>query len=136
MFRTDKEWLLKKIKEKAEKDKDITAVLVFGSYLSKKGYRDIDVCLVLNKKLSNLKVSKKKLSYQKVSSKIDVQILQQLPLYIKMEVIRKNKPILIKNHGQLFDIARDIIRDFDSFEKHYNDYLEYVKNGYKEKAVV
>jgi len=51
--------ILKKVKEKAEKDKDIIAVLIFGSFLSKKRYRDIDICLVLNKKLSNLKISKK-----------------------------------------------------------------------------
>lgn len=127
---------LKKLEEKAKKDKDIVAVLIFGSYLSKKGHRDVDVCLVLNKKLSNIKASKKKLSYQKISSKIDVQILQQLPLYIKMEVIRKNKPLLIKDYDQLFDTARDVIRDFDSFEKHYNDYLEYVKNGPEAKAIV
>ncbi len=127
---------LKKVKEKAKKDKDIAAVLIFGSFLSKKKYRDIDICLVLNKKLSNLNVSKKKLSYQKISSKIDVQILQQLPLYIKIEVIKKNKPLLIKDYDLLFDIARNVIRDFDSFEKYYNDYMEYIKNGYKEKAVV
>jgi len=127
--------VLKKVKEKAKKDKDIVAVLVFGSYLSKR-YRDIDVCLVLNKKLSNLNVSKKKLSYQKISSKLDVQILQQLPLYVRMEVIRKNNPLLIKNKDKLFDTAREVIRDFDSFEKYYNDYMEYVENGPKAKAIV
>jgi len=67
---------------------------------------------------------------------IDVQILQQLPLYIKMGIIKKNKPLLIKDYDMMCDIARDVIRDFDSFEKHYNDYMEYIKNGYKEKASV
>lgn len=128
--------LLQQIKEKAEKDKDIVAVLLFGSYLSGKGYKDIDVCLILDKKLSNLKVSKKKISYQKLSSKLDVQILQQLPLYIKKEIISKNKPLLIKNYDKLFDIALSVIKDFDLFEKYYNDYLEYVKNGPKAKAIV
>lgn len=127
---------LKKVKEKAKKDRDIAAVLIFGSFLSKKKYRDIDICLVLNKKLSNLKISKKKLSYQKSCSKLDIQVLQQLPLYIKIEVIKENKPLLIKDYELLFDIAKDVIRDFDSFEKHYNDYVEHIKNGYKEKAVV
>lgn len=128
--------ILKKLKKKAENDKDIIAALIFGSYLSKKGHRDIDVCLVLNKKISNLNISKKKLSYQKISSKLDVHVLQQLPLYIKMEIIGNNKPLLVKDYDKMFDIARSIIRDFDLFEKHYNDYLEYVENGAKEKAVV
>jgi len=127
---------LKKIKEKAIKDKNILAVLIFGSYLSRKGYNDIDICLVLNKKLNNLGISKKKLSYQKISSKLDIQILQQLPLYIKKEIINKNQTLLVKDYDKLFDIARSIIRDFDFFEKYYNDYLEYIKNGSKEKAIV
>ena len=128
--------ILKKVKEKAEKDKEVIAVLIFGSYLSKKGYRDIDVCLVLDKKLPNLQISKKKLSYQKISSKLDIQIMQQLPLYVRMEILRKNKELLIKDFDRLFDTARNIIRDFDFFEKYYNDYMEYVKNGSKAKAIV
>ena len=32
---------------RAKKDKDILAVIVFGSYARKEAYRDIDVCLVL-----------------------------------------------------------------------------------------
>ena len=127
---------LQKVKEKAEKDRDIAAVLIFGSYLSKKYYRDVDVCIVLNRNMSNIKVSKKKLAYQKISSKLDIQILQQLPLYIKMEVLKKNKILLIKDYDTVFDIARNIIRDFDSFEKYYNDYIEYVQNGYQEKATI
>ena len=122
---------LNKVKEKAQKDKDVLAVLVFGSYLSGKGYRDIDICLVLNKKLSNLEKSRKKLSYQKIASILDIQILQQLPLYIRIEVINKNKPLLIKDEDKMFDTAREAVRDFEFFEKYYNDYLEYVKNGAK-----
>jgi len=127
--------ILKNVKEKAEKDKDVIGVLVFGSFITGKAYRDIDICLVLNKRLSNLNVSKKKLSYQNISSKLDVQVLQQLPLYVKKEVLN-NKPLLIKDYDKVFDIARGIIRDFDLFEKHYNDYLEHVKNGSKKKAIV
>ena len=127
---------LRNVKEKAAKDKDVSAVLIFGSYLSGKGYRDIDVCLVLNKKLPNVGLSKKKLSYQKISSKLDIQILQQLPLYIRIEVINKNKPILIKDYDKLCDIAREVVKDFEFFERYYNDYLEYVKNGPKAKAIV
>ncbi len=127
---------LKRVKEKAEKDKDILAVLLFGSSISEKYHRDIDVCLVLNKKLSNIDISKKKVSYLKISSKLDIQILQQLPLYIKIEIIHKNKPLLIKEYDKLFEIARGIIKDFDFFEKYYNDYLSYIKNGYEEEVFV
>ena len=128
-------YLLEQIKKKAEKDKDVIAVLAFGSYLSKKHYRDIDICLFV-KNFSNIAISKKKLAYQQLSSKLDVQVFQQLPLYVRMEVLKRNKPIIIKDNELLFNITRNTIRDFDFFERHYNAYLEHVKHGYKEKAAV
>jgi predicted nucleotidyltransferase len=127
--------ILKKVKEKSKKDSKVIAALIFGSY-PKKGYRDIDICLILDKKLSNIELSKKKLSYQKISSKLDIQIMQQLPLYIKKEILNNNKPLLIKNNEKTFNKARDIIKEFDLYEKHYNEYLEQIKNGTRKKAVI
>jgi len=43
--------------EKAKKDDIVLAVAVFGSSLKCKG-RDIDVCLFLNKNISNITMSK------------------------------------------------------------------------------
>ena len=46
---------LSKIIEKAKKDKDILAVSVFGSFARGEKYNDIDICLFLKEKKTNLK---------------------------------------------------------------------------------
>ena len=76
---------LREIIRRAEEDKDILAVIVYGSFARGERYNDIDVCLVLNPgKYSKLELSRKKLDYASlVPSYIDIQIFQQLPLYIK-----------------------------------------------------
>lgn len=56
---------LKKIIEKAKKDKDVVAVILFGSYVTKKTRpSDTDVCIMLKpKKFTNLFMGNKKLEY-------------------------------------------------------------------------
>lgn len=127
---------IQKILKKAKTDKQILAVLQFGSSLSSKNHRDIDVCLVMQKKEPNINISKKKLSYQKLSNKIDLQVFQQLPLYVKKEILNKNKILLSKNKDKLFDLARETIKEYDYYQKYYLDYMEYLKHGTKAKAIV
>ncbi len=128
--------ILNKVIKKAKKDKEVLAVLLFGSSVSKKEFRDIDVCLVLTKENSNLKMSKKKLEYQKISDKIDIQIFQQLPLYVQKEIIKNNKVILIKDYETLFDMVRKVNNRYEDYKKYYFDYLEYVKHGSEAKTFV
>ena len=51
-----------KIIGKAKKDKQVIAVALFGSSLNGKG-RDIDICIILDRKYSNLEMSKKRLYF-------------------------------------------------------------------------
>lgn len=119
------------ILRKAKKDKDVLAVALFGSYAQgKKYYRDIDVCLFLNKKISNLEMSKKYLSYAGVVlDKIDLSIFQQLPLYIRMRVIKEGKIILSKNDSLLYGLVFNTIKEFEMYEKLYKMYLKKVEDG-------
>ena len=120
---------IKKILEEAKKDKQIIAVALFGSSLKGKG-RDIDICLFLDKKYSNLEMSKKRLSFLKnVSDKFDVQIFQQLPIYIRIRIIKEHKILLVKNENLLYEIAFDTIKEFGSFRKLYEMYLDKIENG-------
>lgn len=128
--------VLEKVKEKAKSDRDILAVLVFGSSAFGNSGRDIDLCLVPVKKLSNLAASKKRVAYQKISDKLDVHILDQLPLYVRKEVISHNQPLIIKNEDILTEKARLVIKDYGFFEKHYEGYLRSMKDGTGKKASV
>ena len=52
----------------------------------------------------------------------DIHIFQQLPLYVRVEVLKGNV-VYCKNHDFLYDIARNTVKDFDSFKHRYYDYI-------------
>ena len=58
----------------------------------------------------------------KLSDKFDVHIFQDLPLYVKKEVL-KGKVLYAKDLTFLYDMAYDIIRKFEQFKKYYYDYI-------------
>jgi len=123
-------FLPKKFLTEVKKDKEVIAVLVFGSYARGEQHRDIDVCLILDKKYDNLAMSKKRLYHSgELSDKIDLHIFQQLPIYIKTRIIGEGKILLLKKEDRLYEIAFETMKEFDSFEKLYNMYLDKVENG-------
>jgi len=110
--------------QEAENDGEVVAVLVFGSYARREEHRDIDVCLVLDKKYSNLNMSKKKLKYSSIlSSKSDVHVFQQLPIYIRKRILKDNKVVLCKDEDFLYEIALSTIKEFEFYKKIYYNYL-------------
>ncbi len=116
---------LKKIVEKAEKDSDVLAVIVFGSYARNEKFLDIDVCIVLKPgKHSPLFLSKKRLEYLTDFPDIDIQIYQQLPLYIKIRILKEGKVLYCKNEDLLYDLAFSTIKDFEYYKPIYFSYLE------------
>ena len=121
--------LNKDFRKNIDKDKEAIAVLIFGSYArNEDNYRDIDICIVLDKKYSNLNMSRKKLKYTSLlSKKYDVHIFQQLPLYIRNRILKDCKIIICKNEDLLYDTAFLTIKEFNTYSRIYYDYLEAVK---------
>ena len=119
--------------KQAKTDGKITAVALFGSSLKGKG-RDIDICIFMDKKYSNLEMSKKQLDFMKnAKSNFDIQIFQQLPIYIRMRILKEGRILLDKNPEFLYNLAFDTIKEFEFFRKSYEIYLEEVKNGSRKK---
>lgn len=120
---------IQKVISHAEKNKQIIAIALFGSSLNSKG-RDIDICIFLDKKYSNLEMSKIRLEFLKrVSNKFDIQIFQQLPIYIRARIIKKHKILLCKNSDLLYETAFNTTKEFGFFKKIYDNYLNSIKNG-------
>ncbi|MBS3080118.1 nucleotidyltransferase domain-containing protein [Candidatus Pacearchaeota archaeon] len=121
---------IKKKLNTLKKDKQIIAVLLFGSYINNRLYaRDIDVCLVLSKKYTNKEMTNKRIKYYSIlPNKFDIQIFQQLPLFIRRRILEEGKIIFCKDEDKLYDIAYETIKEFNLFEKAYNYYLKEVKN--------
>ncbi len=119
---------INKIIKKAKKDRDVLAVALFGSSLKGKG-RDVDICIFLKEKLGNLEMSKKGLEFLAgLPDKFDVNIFQQLPVYIRARIL-KGKILFVKDEDALYEIAFSTIKEFESYKKLYEMYLENVKNG-------
>lgn len=122
---------LEMIKQKVREDEDVLALLSFGSYARGEKYSDIDLCIVLNPgSYDELYLSKKKLEYLTLlGPAFDVQIFQQLPIYIKIRVLGDGKVAFCRDEPSLYDLAFQTIRDFESFDAVYHSYLGAVASG-------
>ncbi len=120
---------IKNIIEKAKKTKRIVAVAVFGSSAKGKNHRDVDICIFLDKEYSNLQMSKIRLDFLKnLKEEFDIQIFQQLPVYIRIRILKEGKVLLCKDSDLLYEIAFTAIKEFGFYKKVYDMYLNEVKN--------
>lgn len=84
----DQEEVTRLVKKEVLKDKEVLAAILFGSF-PQEGFSDIDVCIVLYPgKYENLYLSEKKLKLMMALGDFDIQIFQQLPLYIRIRVLK------------------------------------------------
>lgn len=118
---------LKKLVSKAEKDRDVLAVVIYGSYARGEKYGDIDVCLVLDPQV-HANAFEKRLGYSGHRN-IDVNIFQALPLYIQKRILQEGIVALCKDEDALYDIAIKAVKEFELFKPKYELYLEGVANG-------
>jgi len=118
---------LEKLTEKIEKDSDALAVVLFGSYARNERFSDVDVCIVLKpRKFAHLYLSRKRLRYSIAFPNLDIQIFQQLPLPLRMRILKEGKVMLCKDEDLLYDLAFSTIKEFELFKPIYLSYLESV----------
>lgn len=112
----------------AKLDEEILAVILFGSSARRENlrYSDVDICLILKPQGYSAKyLSSKKLKYLKEFN-LDIQIFQQLPIYIKKRVVKEGKILFCKDENEMYKIAFKTIEEFTDFEHIYRDYLKEV----------
>ena len=119
------------ITEQVKNDPDILALFLYGSTARAEQNRqsDVDICLVLMPgSYTPLSLSHKKLSYLK-SFDLDIQVFQQLPLYIKSTILKEGRLLHCKDEDALYDLSFQVIREFSDFEHIYRDYLKEVSDA-------
>ena len=119
--------------KKAKKDKDILAVLLFGSRVKNEAHEnsDIDVCLVLHPgKYENIVLTDKRLEYSSgYDQEMDIQVYQQLPLYIRKRVLENHKILYCKKDSDLYEIAFKTLDEYEFMRKFYEDYFKEAVNA-------
>ncbi len=111
------------VEKEVLKDKEVLAAILFGSF-PQEGFSDIDVCIVLYPgKYENLYLSEKKLELMVALPDFDVQIFQQLPMYIRVRVL-KGEVIFCRDEKMLYEVAVQTIKEFEDYKKIYDEYLQ------------
>jgi predicted nucleotidyltransferase len=119
------------IVEKVKNDPEVLALFLFGSSARNEECEqsDVDLCIVLMPGTYPPKeLSQKKLDYLK-STDLDIQVFQQLPIYIKKRIIKEGKVLYCKDDDALYDLCFAAIREFADFEHIYRHYLAEVADG-------
>lgn len=113
---------MKKLKEMPDFSR-VRFVILYGSQALGKAnpMSDYDFAIYLDlpkDKRYNFRI---KLSGE-LSDKYDVHIFQDLPLYVKNDVL-KGEVIYAKDERFVYDVAYRTIKEFDRFKKYYYDYI-------------
>ena len=58
----------------------------------------------------------------RLSNKFDIQMFQDLPLYIRKDIVSSGKPLYYKDYETIFDEYLRTIKGYEEFEKHLNYY--------------
>jgi len=54
----------------------------------------------------------------------DIQIFQQLPLYIQVRILKEGKILFCKDEDELYELALQTVKSFESYKKIYYAYLD------------
>lgn len=127
----DRERHVERLLQRAGDDADVLAVLLYGSAArgEASATSDIDLCLVLvPTRRTAAQMSAKRLEYlQEVD--LDVQVFQQLPLYIRQRVLKDGRVLFVRDEDQLYEVAFRTIQAFDDFRPRYEAYLNEVSRA-------
>ncbi len=118
------EKILKEVKEKAEKDENIIAVYLFGSYVSgEKYFNDIDIAFLVKDKAKFDK------NIYKLADNLDLAVMQDLPLNIQMRIFEKGKLLVVNQNSKLLDYYFECFEKWEDFKDTFYDIIGVVKNG-------
>jgi uncharacterized protein len=109
---------------RAAHDPDVAAVLLYGSAArGEPSPRDTDVAIV-QAPGSRLDPFDLRLRYAPEDERLDVQVFQDLPLHVRVRVLRDASPLLVRDEDATYEAAFAALREWDSFRPFVEAYLE------------
>jgi len=112
------------IMKKIKGFENVKFIFLFGSNVNgnMRNESDIDLCLYYDGPEGEASRFRLKVLSELFSDKYDVKIFQQLPLYIKKEVL-KGIVLYSEDINFVHKVALDTIREFEDYKRFYYDYI-------------
>jgi predicted nucleotidyltransferase len=116
--------LLKKLTEKIRKEKNVNAIILFGSYAKKRAtpISDIDICVVLKKIDEKIKSRISALE----NERIQIVFWDEIHLALKFRVLKEGKVLYVKDINFLNSLKAETISRFLDFKPILERYYEKV----------
>jgi len=70
----------------------------------------------------------------RLGDRFDVHIFQDLPTYVKKEIVSGGKVLFYKDYDFLFNTYLEALREYADFEKYLNTYYSYLEGAEVEEA--
>ena len=127
--RVDPDRQLERLLRAARRDESVLAVILFGSRArgDHRPHSDVDVCLVSTPEIRDrLVLGRMRLAYAGEVD-LDVQVFQQLPLYVRHRVLKEGRVLHVRDEDALYDLAYRTVREWERFRPRYEAYLAEVE---------
>ena len=106
----------------AQKDDSITGIILYGSYNQNEYFEDIDIALAFQEGTPKQMMFAKRIEFSsKFPDFFDFQVINLLPLAVQKEVLGGR---VIYETKPLYNLAYQIIREFEDFEKYRKQYVK------------
>ncbi|MFB2623782.1 nucleotidyltransferase domain-containing protein [Methanothermobacter marburgensis] len=96
-------------------------IILYGSALRGEGWSDIDLAVYYDGTPDEAADFRLRVLCE-VDEIFDVQIFQQLPLYVRVQVLRA-EVVYCDSERFLHDIAWETVKEFDDFKHRFYDYI-------------
>lgn len=98
-------------------------IILYGSAAEERmtAESDIDLCIYYDGDRTEAAHFRHKVLSALPGTHYDIQVFQQLPLYVRVEVLR-GTPVFTRNSRFLYEKATETIRDFEDFKHRLYDY--------------
>lgn len=123
---------LENIEKYIHQDANVLGAFLFGSYARNKATStsDIDICIVMNPiRIAPLELSQAKMRYLQLFPAIDIQIFQQLPIYIRIRILKEGSILVCKDEDALYNLALKVITEYSDYEHIFKEYIAEVYHG-------
>lgn len=120
---------------KLDKKGKVQFITLYGSLVeSREGkLSDIDIAIYYDADASERFFFRVRVQ-GRLGDRFDIQIFQDLPIYVKKEVVSGGKVLFYKDYDFLFNVYLGTLREYADFEKYLNTYYSYLEGVEIEEA--